>query len=175
MFSAPARRGPFPRMVPCHGASLVLAVILMGCATPSATDPRSIAKRRVERAAAYSALPREQQELVDHGQIRVGMTEDAVFIAWGAAAQVLRSGDASGEAVTWLYESTTSDTYLTWNFREVTRKDGSTYLDRFLDRDINVRSYVSAELVFRGGRLASYRTLAKPSGSTVVAPQPLTR
>ena len=162
----PASRRRVPCAVTCHGIALALAALLVGCASPAPTDPRSIARRRAQRVAAYSALSKEQQELVDHGQIRVGMTEDAVFIAWGAAAQVLRSGDASGEAVTWLYESTTSDTYLTWNFREVARKDGSTYLDRFLDRNINVRNYVSAELVFREGRLASFRTLAKPSSST---------
>lgn len=166
-----------PALVARAAAVLALALVLalVGCATPDRTDPRSVAKRREQRAAAYAALPQEHQALVDQGQIRAGMNEDAVFIAWGAPAQVLRSGDASGESVTWLYESTTSDNYLTWNFREVTRKDGSTYLDRFMDRDINVRNYVSAELTFRAGRLASYRTLPKPPGSTIVAPQPLLR
>lgn len=166
---------PAPDARAAAGLALALVLALAGCATPDRTDPRSVAKRREQRAAAYAALPPEHRELVDQGQIRAGMNEDAVFIAWGAPAQVLRSGDASGESVTWLYESTTSDNYLTWNFREVTRKDGSTYLDRFMDRDINVRNYVSAELTFRGGRLATYRTLPKPPGSTIVAPQPLLR
>jgi len=170
----PASRTPHRSGAPCVVA-MVLALALAGCATTEPTDPRNVARRRSQRAAAYAALPQEHQSLVDQGQIRVGMNEDAVFIAWGGPAQVLRSGDASGEAVTWLYESTTSDNYLTWNFREVTRKDGSTYMDRFLDRDINVRNYVSAELTFRGGKLASYRTLPKPSSNTIVAPQPLVR
>ena len=179
--SASSHATPSPRARRTGGlplaaiAGLAAVACLLGCATPAPTDPRSIAKRRAQRPAAYASLPSEHQALVDQGQVRVGMTEDAVFIAWGTPAQVLRSGDASGEAVTWLYESTTSDTYLTWNFREVIRKDGSTYMDRFLDRDINVRNYVSAELTFRDGRLATYRTLPRPAGGTHLAPQPLVR
>lgn len=53
-----------------------------------------------------------------------------------------------------------------WNFRGVTGKDGFACLDR----DITAGRPVGAGLVFRGGRLASYRSLAMPYGSTVVAP-----
>jgi hypothetical protein len=149
--------------------------LVAGCATSAPTDPRQIARRRTEKATAYAALPAETQSLVDQGQIRVGMSEDAIYIAWGRAAQVLRSGDASGEVTTWLYEGTTTDDYLSWNYREVTRKDGTTYLDRFLDRDINIRTYISAELSFREGKLASWKMLPKPGGNTILAPQPFLR
>lgn len=157
--------------------SLVLtaALLVSGCASPVATDPKEIARRRAERATAYAALAPEQQALVDQGQIRVGMSQDAVFIAWGKSAQVLRSGDASGEVTTWLYEGTTTDNYLTWNFREVTRRDGTTYLDRFMDRDFNIRTYISAELTFRGGMLASWKMLPRPAENTILAPQPFLR
>ena len=149
--------------------------LVEGCATSAPTDPRQIARRRTEKATAYAALPAETQSLVDQGQIRVGMSEDAIYIAWGRAAQVLRSGDAGGEVTTWLYEGTTTDDYLSWNYREVTRKDGTTYLDRFLDRDINIRTYISAELSFREGKLASWKMLPKPGGNTILSPQPFLR
>lgn len=155
--------------------SLAMAWVLAGCATSAPTDPKQIARRRAEKAAAYAGLPGETQVLVDQGQIRVGMSEDAVYIAWGKPAQVLRSGDASGEVTTWLFEGTTTDDYLSWNYREVTRKDGTTYLDRFLDRDINIRTYISAELSFREGKLASWKMLPKPAGNTILAPQPFIR
>lgn len=153
---------------------LLLALLAAGCAS-TPTDPRQIAKRRDERSAAYAALTPEQQALVNQGQLRAGMSEDAVYIAWGKPAQVLRSGDASGETVTWLYEGTTTDDYLSWNYREVVRKDGTAYLDRFLDRDINVRSYISAELNFREGKLANWKMLPKPPGNLYLAPQPFIR
>ena len=144
-----------------------------GCVSPSNTDPRQIAKRRIERAAAFAALPAEHQELVAQGQIKVGMNPDAVFIAWGRPAQTLQSGDATGETTTWLYEGTTTDDYLSWNYREVIRKDGTQYLDRYLDRNINLRIYITAELSFRNGALANWRMLPKPPSQTILAPQPL--
>jgi len=150
-------------------------LLLAGCASTPPTDPKQVAKRRTEKAAAYAALSAEHQAVVDQGQIRVGLPEDAVYIAWGRPAQVLRSGDASGETITWLYEGTTTDDYLSWNYREVIRKDGTTYLDRFLDRDINIRTYVSAELLFRDGKLASWKMMPKPGSNTILAPQPFIR
>jgi hypothetical protein len=82
---------------------------------------------------------------------------------------------AAREVTTWLFEGTTTDDYLSWNYREVIRKDGTTYLDRFLDRDINIRTYISAELSFREGKLASWKMLPKPAGNTILAPQPFIR
>lgn len=143
---------------------------LAGCATPSPTDPKLIARRRAERATAYNALTDEQRSLVDSGQIKVGMNEDAVYIAWGPAAQMLRSGDANGERVTWLFHNSTADEYLFWRYREIPRKDGTVFLERFLDRDYNYRDYVSAELVFMNGQLQSWRMLPKPAGSTIYSP-----
>lgn len=143
---------------------------LAGCATPAATDPKLIAKRRAERATAYAALSEEYRTQVDLGQIKVGMNEDAVYIAWGPPAQALRSGDASGERVTWLFHNSTADEYLSWRYREVPRKDGTVFLERFLERDYNYRDYVSAELVFMNGQLQSWRMLPKPAGSTIYSP-----
>jgi hypothetical protein len=143
---------------------------LAGCASPNPTDPKLIAKRRAERASAYTALTDEQRAVVDSGQIKVGLNEDAVYIAWGPPAQVLRSGDANGERVTWLFHNSTADEFLFWRYREVPRKDGTVFLERFLDRDYNYRDYVSAELVFADGKLLSWRMLPKPAGSTIYSP-----
>jgi deoxyinosine 3'endonuclease (endonuclease V) len=140
---------------------LIVLVCAVGCATKS-----TVQTRKQERAAAYADLPVEQRQLVDQGQIQVGMNEDAVYIAWGKPAEVLRAGDAAGETVTWLYHGTTSDEYVFWRYHEVPRPGGGRYLTRHLDRDINVRDYVSAELVFREGLLASWRMLPKPPAST---------
>ena len=145
-----------------------LLVLATGCATRSTVETR-----RAERAAAYGALPAEERALVDQGQLRTGMGEDAVYISWGKPAQVLRSGDASGERTTWLYEGTTTDTYHSWHYREFPRHDGSSYLDRTLETDYAFRDYVSAELVFRGGKLESWRMLPKPPERDVYAPNPV--
>ena len=143
-------------------------LFLAGCATKS-----TVATRRAERPAVYGALAADERGLVDQGQIRTGMGDDAVYISWGKPAQVLRSGDATGERTTWLYESTTTDTYHHWSYREYPRRDGTTYIDRSLDTDYNFRDYVSAELVFRNGKLESWRMLPKPAEQNVYAPNPV--
>jgi len=145
---------------------VALLVWLTGCASPAATDPRMISKRKAERPTAYAALPPEHQSLIDQGQIRIGMSEDAVYLAWGQPSATSASESPAGLATVWHYSGTTSDNYLYWRYREVVRPDGTAYLDRFMDRDINVRSYIAAELVFQNGTLQSWKTLPKPSGNT---------
>ena len=144
---------------------VVFLVVADGCSTPS-----TVASRRQERAAAYAALPAEMRTIVDQGQLKVGMSEDAVYIAWGKPAQKLQSGDASGEQVLWLYQGTTSDTYLNWRYQTMLRPDGSTFLDRTMDRNLDVREYVSADLTFQNGVLKSWRTLPRPASRTVFGP-----
>jgi hypothetical protein len=143
------------------GSAVALAVLVSACATSKST----VETRRQERAAAYGALTPEQRRLVDEGQIKVGMNEDAVYIAWGKPAQMLASEDASGRLTTWLYQGTTTDEYVGWRYAEVPGPNGA-YFTRRLDRDISVREYVSAELVFHDGLLQSWRTLPKPGGNT---------
>lgn len=149
-----------------RGPVALLLLAIAGCATQP-----SVESRRVERSAAYGALPPEHRKLVDEGQIKVGMNEDAVYIAWGQPAQVLQSEDASGRVATWLYQGTTTDEFVGWRYVEMPGPNGS-YLTRRVDRDFNVREYVSAELIFRDGQLLSWRTLAKPGGNTYYTPGP---
>lgn len=148
--------------------SLIFSIVLLiaGCATQPTVE-----SRRAERAAAYAELPPEHRQLVDAGQIKVGMNEDAVFIAWGRPAQVLQSEDGGGHVTTWLYQGTTTDEFVGWRYVEVPGPNGS-HLTRRLDRDFSVREYISAELVFRDGRLQSWRTLPRPGGNTYYAPVP---
>jgi hypothetical protein len=145
--------------------TMTILVLTVACATKS-----TVQTRKQERAAAYAAMPAEHQRLIDQGQIQVGMTEDAVYIAWGRPAEVLRAGDATGETVTWLYHGTTSDEFVYWRYHEVPRPGGGRYLTRHLDRDVTVREYVSAELVFREGRLEYWRMLPKPPRATHFGP-----
>jgi hypothetical protein len=140
---------------------------VVGCATKSTVETR-----KAERLAVYAELPEDQRELVDEGQIAVGMSEDAVYIAWGKPAQVLYSGDASGTRTTWLYHDTKTDSYVAYDYYYVPRPRGGTYLARTLRHDYDVREYVSAELVFAEGRLESFRTLPRPSENRYGGPWP---
>lgn len=151
---------------------LVLLLTVVGCAS-SAKDPRNIAKRIKERSALFQTLSAEDQALINQGQIKVGMTPDEVYLAWGSAAQELKSEDITGRTDVWLYQDTASDEYVYWNYREVRRQDGTSFFDRYPETTYNFHDYVSAELTFRGGKLASWRTLAKPANNTIIAPLPV--
>ena len=72
---------------------LFVCLLLTGCASTATVE-----SRKKERATGYSALTPEFKSLVDTGQIRKGMTEDAVYIAWGKPAQILQQENAQGPA-----------------------------------------------------------------------------
>jgi hypothetical protein len=142
-----------------HYLTVLLASVLVLTGCQSST----VETRRTERQGAYTALPADQRELVDIGQIKVGMTEDAVYIAWGKPAQIITSEDQSGRTTTWLYHGTMLEENRYWSYREVSR-DGRIYLERYLDRDYNSRDYISSEIIFQKGVVVRWRTLPRPVG-----------
>jgi hypothetical protein len=140
-----------------HLFSLGCSVLLLaGCATTTIED------RKIERAGVYGALSVAQKALIDEGEIEAGISEDAVYIAWGKPDQVLQSGDKSGRTTRWIYEGTTADTHYFWEAYVITRSDGSRVLDRRMVPRTEFREYVSAELIFREGKLESWKTLPRP-------------
>lgn len=135
---------------------LPAVALLAGCQTST------IESRRAQRAAGYAALLPEQQQLVDKGQIKSGMTEDAVYIAWGPAWQILR-GETEGKATTtWIYRGTWWDEQTYWSYREV-HQNGRYHSVPFLDRTSVPRDYVMAEVVFVEGVVRSWKTLPRPN------------
>ena len=143
--------------------TVFLGVVLLGVGCATST----VEKRRVERADVYGQLSEAHRDLVDKGDITAGMTEDAVYIAWGKADQVLRRGDKTGESTRWLYEGTTADTHFYWIAESVTLADGRRILDRRLVPRTEFRDYVAAELVFREGKLESWEMMARPPSRSV--------
>jgi hypothetical protein len=132
-------------------------LLLTGCMSSS------VASRTKERPAAYAALPPDIKSLVDSEQIRVGMSEDAVYIAWGKPAQVLQSETERGAQTVWQYWGGWMEETRYWAYREVGR-GGETCLERYLIHDYEPRTYLRAELVFVAGRLKEWHTLAQPPG-----------
>lgn len=136
---------------------LVCFALVAGCTTST------VESRKKERAAAYGALTAEEKELVDKGQIQTGMSQDVVYIAWGPPSQILQNQAGTGGVQTvWLYEGTTMEETRYWTFRQVPYR-GHVYIERYLDRDYDPRGYVSAEIVFVGGKVESWRTLPRPT------------
>ena len=129
--------------------ALIIGLMLTGCASTSS----SIEGRKKERVTGYSALPPETRTLVDSGQIRKGMNQDAVYIAWGKPAQILEEENQTGHATIWLYEGGWMEETRYWTGRHHAR----------LEHDYQPRTYVRAELVFVKGVLESWRSLPQPT------------
>src|SRR5436190_13110618 len=127
------------------GCLLAIAWCVVGCATRS-----TVQSRHQERAADYAALTLEQRALVDQGQIKSGMGEDAVYIAWGKPFEVLKGESGGTPVTTWLYARTAVQERRYWN---VHRRDPADLHNayRFLPtidtEDVPVH-YTSAEVVF---------------------------
>src|SRR3954471_15818548 len=138
----------------------IFLLFLAGCATKS-----TVQTRKLERAGAYEALPADQKAMVDAGQIRVGMSADAVYIAWGKPAEILESEDPQqGHLVFWRYYGSTLQENRYWAYREVNRGPrGGIYLERYLTSDYSPRDYVRSEIVLKDGKVISWRTLPRPT------------
>ncbi len=102
--------------------------------------------------------------MVDEGQIKVGMSADAVYIAWGQPAEILESEDPQrGRITTWHYHGSWLQENRYWAYRETRRGDADLYLERYLVSDYQPRDYVRAEIIFQNGKLLSWRTLPRPA------------
>lgn len=71
------------------------AMIFSGCATPGG--------RISQHPEMYQSLSPRDQALVSQGQIRQGMTMDAVWLAWGTADQKIPANVRGRPAETWVY------------------------------------------------------------------------
>lgn len=136
---------------------LLVIVAFTGCATST------IESRRTEKLSAYSSLSPEEQRLVDAGQIKMGMSSDAVYIAWGPPAEVLEREDQTGRYSVWQYHGTWMQETRYWAYRETTAGGNDLYLERYLTTDYYPRDYLRAQITFKDGEVISWQTLPRPA------------
>jgi len=118
----------------------------------------------MEKPAAYNALSPEEKQLVDEGQIQMGMSADAVYIAWGPPSEILQEETPqAGKVTTWRYYGTWMQETRYWAYRETNRRENGLALERYLISDYNPRDYVRAEINLQNGKVVSWRTLPRPA------------
>jgi len=81
---------------------LMLALLLAGCATPES--------RIKKNPEAFAALPAEIQEAVRKGQVNVGFSADAVFLALGKPDREYTRQTEAGQTMIWSYVGYTTTT-----------------------------------------------------------------
>jgi hypothetical protein len=79
-------------------ASLIGCILTQGCSTPSS--------RFAAKAAALKGLSPADRQLVLNRNIRQGLSEDAVFAAWGPPSKTNVDYTAQGPQECWTYDVT---------------------------------------------------------------------
>jgi hypothetical protein len=83
--------------------ALFSLLFLSGCTT--------VDTRIQERPGAYRALSASDQALVQQGKIREGMSQDAVYIAWGPPGYRMPGRNRGRIVETWIYDATAAGDY----------------------------------------------------------------
>ena len=81
-----------------HALTLCLAtaaIVLTSCSTPQT--------RISEHQDLYQSLSSRDQALVTQGQIRIGMSRTAVWLAWGSPDRKIVGNMGGGPTETWVY------------------------------------------------------------------------
>lgn len=87
-------------------ATLVLLAGMLALAGCSTTE-----RRINEHPEIFQSLSARDQALVSRGQIRTGMSTDAVYLAWGSADQRVAGAMRNQSTETWVYTTTASYPY----------------------------------------------------------------
>lgn len=132
-----------------RGALSYLAILLLcGCST--------VQSRIRERHATFERLPPSQQSLVLRGEVREGMSRDAVYIAWGRPEEVSRGTQRGRSFEVWTYYMATQEVIPRYTY--VPRVVGR---HRILDSIYNPQ-YIThwqpyRAAVFENGRIVSWQ------------------
>ena len=141
-----------------HLLLLAAVILLSGCATST------IESRKQERYQAYTELTPEQRAAVDAGQLKIGVSMDAVYVAWGKPHQVVKTVTAAGEQTAWLYLDAQWQGYSYWGYRGLHSHRGryGYYHGPTLQHDYVAVPYLRAEVIFEQGVVKQWRTLPAP-------------
>ena len=92
---------------------------------------------------------------------KVGLSADAVYIAWGKPSQILTSESADGRIITWLYHGTQLESHGYWTYRQV-YYGGRCWTEPYFEHDYYPRSYVRAQVVFQNDAVKEWHSLPAP-------------
>ena len=85
------------------GSAALFTLFLSGCET--------VESRIAQRPEAFQRLSPGDRALVQQGKIREGMSQDAVYIAWGAPNERAPGRNRGSAVETWIYFATSAGDY----------------------------------------------------------------
>ena len=133
---------------------LFASLLIPACASKSPAD------RRIQKNPQhYGGLTTEERTLVRQGRVKEGMSEDAVFLAWGRPDRV-RSGSRQGiQTETWLYTRHDPVPYTSVGFGGVIGSRGRVAVHPSIGYGIGSRDFapvVERKVEFRNGKVVAW-------------------
>jgi len=127
------------------------ALILTSCSTPQtriSDDPN-----------LYHSLSQKNQALVNQGQIQIGMTRRAVWLAWGSPDRRIIGNMGGGTTETWVYTYYASYAY--YPYKPLDEYFGAPLYNPFCySWFASAIPYPGKLVTFAHGRAASYQYVA---------------
>jgi hypothetical protein len=150
------------------------AVAFSGCTT--------VETRIQERPEAFQRMSPADQALVQQEKIRSGMSQDAVYIAWGPPSERAPGVNRGRPVETWIYYATASGDYYPSPFLYGSPYGFGTgfafygghrgrlhrgfiydpFYDPFFYNNVNIVRYPERTVSFENGRVISYQFLPAP-------------
>ena len=130
-----------------------VAIVLTSCSTPQT--------RISDHPDFYQSLSQRDQELVSQGQIRVGMSRTAVWLAWGSPDRKIVGNMGGGPTETWVYVYYA--TYPYYPFEPLDEYFGAPLYDPFCYSWFPPSiPYPGKVVTFARGRVASFQYVTSP-------------
>lgn len=119
-----------------------------------------IEARRHEKWLQYGSMNWETRGLIEQGIICQGMSQDAVFIAFGEPDEKFGAGNNSSETMRWGYGEYMGGKKPKVFFKEF-EKGGKIYLQKCAKREKNQTLYSRVEIIFSRDKVARWELMGK--------------
>lgn len=129
------------------------AIVFTSCSTPQT--------RISDHPDFYQSLSQRDQALVTQGQIRIGMSRTAVWLAWGSPNRKIVGNMGGGPTETWIYVYYAS--YPSYPFEPLDEYFGAPLYDPFCYSWFPPSiPYPGKVVTFARGRVASFQYVTSP-------------
>ena len=129
------------------------AIVFTSCSTPQT--------RISDHPDFYQSLSQRDQALVSQGQIRIGMSRTAVWLAWGSPDRKIVGNMGGGPTETWIYVYYATSPY--YPFEPLDEYFGAPLYDPFCYSWFPPSiPYPGKVVTFARGRVASFQYVTAP-------------
>jgi len=131
-----------------------IAFLLLTCGVGLFFTGCSTVESRIkENQIAYQQLKPDDKALVHKGKVRVGFSEEAVYLALGRASRITSKVEGNDQYKNWVYTRLVADTVPNWSYRRSVDRNGNVYYDQVFDPITTHYQVPALKVTFKGGKV----------------------